>query len=211
MTPVFFLELEGFCVSYGAYMGKPENKEMGSRCGMICGIGVGIGIQIAIIFIMQLFSYYKQIPHWVIFIIQFIIILSLADLLSEDSRIYKIWSYIKRAGHSFKEHRCTKHFLKYIQQKIFRYSMAFSLGFSAFAVISLTAEDIAKEISDCLSIDSSFIKEYLSIFENASVKEIVIAFTGLAFSVLLAEFSNKINKLERSKEQQNSTQNKESQ
>lgn len=159
-------------------MTKQENKGNSGKLSMGYGIIIGILIQSGIIFVFR-FS-----PYWAIFAIQFVIILLCTDLLSEES-------YLKKM-------RCkTENNADTHSVGILRYSTYFSLGFSAFVVISLIADDIAKAIPPFPYTDE--INACLPIFKNASMKDLIIAFVGLVFAILLTEFSNKINQFNRSK------------
>lgn len=159
-------------------MTKQDKKGNSGKLSMGGGIFIGLLIQSGIIFVFR-FS-----PYWAIFAIQFVIILLCTDLLSEES-------YLKKM-------RCkTENNADTHSVGILRYSIYFSLGFSAFVVISLLADDIAKAISPFPKTD--IINKYLPIFQNVSMKDFIIAFVGFAFAILLTEFSNKINQFNRSK------------
>lgn len=161
-------------------MTKQDKKGNSGKLSMGGGIFIGLSIQLLIIVVVQYFN----LPYWAIFAIQFVIILLCTDLLSEES-------YLKKM-------RCkTENNADTHAVGILRYSIYFSLGFSAFVVISLLADDIAKAISPFPKTD--IINKYLPIFQNVSMKDFIIAFVGFAFAILLTEFSNKINQFNRSK------------
>lgn len=161
-------------------MTKQDKKGNSGKLSMGGGIFIGLSIQLLIIAVVQYFN----LPYWAIFAIQFVIILLCTDLLSEESYLKKMCCKT--------ENNADTHSVG-----ILRYSIYFSLGFSAFVIISLLADDITKAIPPFPYADE--INACLPIFKNASMKDLIIAFVGFVFAILLTEFSNKINQFNRSK------------
>lgn len=155
-------------------MAKAKNQESSGIIGMFSGVFVGLLLQCAILCIAQCFSFSYDSA----FIIHFLILFLLADFLSEDSCISKI---IKK---------CIGINIKIHPENICCSSACFSLGFSAFVVITLIAGQV--KIPELISEIGRDIRNFLPILRNTSAKDIIIAVVGLIFSILLTEYSNQI-------------------